>query len=136
MRALLAIVAIVIAVAIYYIANRPSEEAPPPAAAPETSTGAEGADGQRKTLYTFCPGMIQTDYVTRMSFLLQQAANLFKGLHRAAALRTNRCNCLKNPHNITFVLALFPGNRNTAILKIAAAGTDICYCVRKNLIIS
>ena len=37
MRALLAIVAIVIAVAIYYIANQPAEDAPPPATAPEAA---------------------------------------------------------------------------------------------------
>ena len=37
MRALLAIVAIVIAVAIYYIANRPAEDAPPSATAPEAA---------------------------------------------------------------------------------------------------
>jgi quinohemoprotein ethanol dehydrogenase len=37
MRALLAIVAIIIAVAVYYIANRPQDEAPPPAAEPEVA---------------------------------------------------------------------------------------------------
>ena len=41
MRAVLAIVAIVIAVAIYYIANRPAEDAPLPATAPEAAAEVE-----------------------------------------------------------------------------------------------